>query len=708
MNAAERKDYQIELYEIARNTRDALFSEWETSAPGNKFFKDKHSANQMTERGLLPEGIGTTSVLLLLAAFGKSIFSYDDIEKCNEIVNTALSNLREWSKEGYLATPVLSAEDGQKAFNENAGYVDTVTWCLSSAILARYNEKRGLLHLEDDVRDYVFDAIGKGILTLCDSQKDGRWGFRTDTDSDRSLYFSYSASASIADFFDYILGEVALLDLPAGATEDEKDKAIEAACDREVIDYINKTYGCDISAKVTETRKALCEWIIHDALPLLPQIASCDPLDKSTLKMLGMWEHEKFKSDEDETSKIFYHLYYTYYLLDMMVTSGTDTRFLEIIENPEELKALAKYYKDNNRLNKTDILYYFYDLSFEEADIKRGMYHYDEFFSKTVECALYTARSQYSTAAKTGAKFWDIAELKLQFNHREDTVTSEVKNLPFKDPSVIAMALRANITYSYYVTETQDIAIERLFDEMCADIYSEQYRESLSNSTRMNKDKKCVVNLWDRTNYSLPLTERAVEALVDFKDYLDKFYSKTASAVEHSETAHTETKIEYVQEPSAIDKAIEAKIAEYLQSDAGRKLIEDACDARLASTSSNSTSDNGDILSDEKVIDWLNNRAQDIDASLSDDLLKKTDLDAWINFFEALQKCSLIKNILDKEQKQNLAKCEKNAAKFEDQKKQLLKEIFKDIEYCNTNPNDGKKYELPALYKQLKEARKND
>jgi len=574
MNAAERKDYQIELYEIARNTRDALFSEWETSASDNKFFKDKHIANKMNKRGLLPEGIGATSVLLLLVAFGKSIFSDDDIEKCDKIVNTALSNIREWSKEGYLATPVLAAETGRKAFNENAGYVDTVTWCLSSAILARYNENRGLLHLEDDVRNYVFDAIGKGILVLCDSQKNGCWGFRTDTDSQRSLYFSYSASAAIADFFDYILGEVALLDLPAGATEDEKEKAIEAARDSEIIDYINKTYGCDILDKVTKARESLCEWIIRDALPLFPQIASCEPLDKSTLDLLGMWAHEKFESDG--TSKIFYHLYYTYYLLDMMVTSGTDTRFLEIIENPEELKALAKYYQDNNRLSKTDIYYYFYDLSFEEADIKRGQYHYDEFFSKTVECALYTARSQYSNAAKTGKDFWENAELELQFNHREEVIAKAVQKLPFKDPSVIAMALRANITYSYYVTETQDIAIERLFDELCADIYSEQHRESLSNSDRMDKDEECVVNLWDRTNYSLSLTERAIEALVDFKDYLDKFYSKLTPAVEHNEAAHAETKIEYVSEPSAIDKAVEAKIADYLSSEAGQAIIDAA------------------------------------------------------------------------------------------------------------------------------------
>ena len=704
MNSIERKDYQEELYEIAKNTKDALFSEWENSNAENKFFKDKHVANKMNRKGLLPEGIGTTSVLLLLAAFGKSIFSDDDIEKCNNIINSALVNIRQWSKDGYLATPILSAENGRRAFNENAGYVDTVTWCLSSAILARYNEKRGLLHLEDDVREYVFEAIGKGILTLCDSQQDGRWGFRTDTDSQRSLYFSYSASASVADFFDYILGEVALLDLPAGATEEEKNAVIESACDNEVVDYINKTYKCDIFDKVTYARKSLCKWIIRDALPLFPRIASCDPLNESTLDLLGMWPHEKFESDD--TSKIFYHLYYTYYLLDMMVTAGADTHFLEIIENPEELKSLAEYYRDNNRLSRADIYYYFYDLTFEEEDIKRGQYHYDEFFSKTVECALYAARSQYTNAAKTGKDFWESAELDLQFNHPEEAVKKAVQKLPFKDPSVIAMALRANITYSYYVTETQDIAIERLFDDLCADIYSEQRRESFSDIYRMEKDEECVVNLWDCTNYSLSLTERAVEALVDFKDYLDKFYNKPMLAVERNETVCTATKVEYVSEPSAIDKAVEAKIAEYLQSDAGKKLIEEACEARVASEAL--ADENSNILASAAVLEWLDDWAQNVATGVSDKMLNNDALYAWTNFFEALQKCSLLRNTCAQKMKTDSSKCAVYANEYKRQKDLVLQAIFSDIEKREKDPNKYKKYDLPELYAELKNVRSEE
>ena len=703
MNTAERKDYQNELLEIARNTKNALFAEWEASASDKKYFKDKHIANKMNKRGLLPEGIGATTVLLLLAAFGKSVFSDEDLEKCNKIINSAFVNIREWSKDGYLATPILSAENGRKAFNEDAGYVDTVTWCLSSAILARYNQKQKLLQLEPGVEEYVFDAIAKGIFTLCDAQKDGRWGFRTDTTSQRSLYFTYSAAASIADFFDYVLGEVALLSLPAGATDKEKSEAITDACDKDVIDYINDAYGCNIVDKVTESRKSLCRWIVRDALPLFPRIASCDPLDKATLDLLGMWPHGTY--EKDSTPKVFYHLYYTYYLLDMMVTAGADTYFLEIVENLEELKALAQYYENNKRLNATDKFYYFYDLAFEEADIKRGMYHYDEFFNKTVECALYTARSQYTNAAKTGKDFWESAELDLQFNHQEEAIAKAVQRLPFKDPSVIAMALRANITYSYYVTETQDIAIERLFDEMCADIYSTKYREKLNDSDRMDKDEECVIDLWDRTNYSLPLTERAVEALVDFKDYLDKFYNEPAPAVKQIESVQTETKIEYVTEPSALDKAVEAKIEEYLKGEEGIKIIETAVSSRIATLQ---LSDNANVAEsstqklpkDEMLVKWMEETVKILSQSTDVTGVRDGLLEQMIALFDKLHEWSF-RQAIDEDRPKGWTSVDvANVSRdYEIRRKKLLWEIGKDVKEKNTM------YDLEELYSCLKKLR---
>lgn len=694
------KNYQRELYEVATNVKNAIFAEWEASDENNKFFCDK--SRQNCEKGLLFEGIGATTVLLLLAAFEKNVFSDKDIETCNKIINTSFVSIRNMSEDGYLATPVLLAEEGRKAFNKdkNAGYIDTVTWCLSSAILARYNERRGLLHLEDDVREYVFDAIANGIRVLCDSQNKGLWGFRTDLESQRSLYFTYSASASIADFFDYILGEVGLLSLPIGATEEEKESAVDNACDREIINYINQKYNCNIKEDVTRARNSLCGWIISDALPLLPKVASCDKLEQSELDLLGIWNHQEMK----DTSKVFYHLYYAFYLLDMMVTAGADTYFQEIVKNPDELKALAEDYRSNGKLNDVEFFYYFYDNEFDEQDILSGEYHYDEFFNKTVEQALYTARVQYANASKTRNDFWNKAELELKFFHPKKTVSDALRTLSFSDPSVIAIALRANITYSYYVTETQDIAIERLFDELCNDVYSEKYRGALSDNSRNNRDRKCVVNLWDCTNYSLPLTERAVEALVDFKDYLDKFYSDSPSGNKQVEFS-APTKVEYVAEPSAIDLAVESKIAEYLQSEAGKKLIEDACAAKLASVTNSGVSSNVEVsLSDDKVLQWLNDWAQDIDQCNPENLQEREQLDAWKNFFEALQKYSLFKKV-HTEIQHDSAIWHRLVEEYDVQKEQLLKDIFKDIAEQDRDPNNNSLYALPELYKALKSVR---
>jgi hypothetical protein len=625
MNTTERKDYQNELYEIARNTKDALFAEWEASDSEKKYFKDKHEANKMNKRGLLPEGIGTTSLLLMLAAFGESIFSKDDLKKCDKIINTAMINIRDWSKGGYMPTPILSTDNIRKAFDESAGYVDTVTWCLSSAILARYNQKKNLLHLEKNVESYIFDAIAKGILTLCEAQKGGLWGFRADNISPRSLYYTYSASASVADFFDYILGEIALLDLPAGATEMEQEQAINQAIDTEVIDYINEyiknnNLDFEIQDRVKASRDSLRHWLIYDALPLFPQLASCDSLSDSARNTLGIgWDPSREKQADpdkpikmDETTlKYFYHLYYAFYLLDMMVTAGADSHFEEIIKDVDKVKDLAKYYEEKKSLSEKDLLYYFGNRKFNERDIQRGDYHYAELFDKTVEYALYTARSQYTNASKTGNAFWNYAELPIVIWHPNAAINDAVGKFKPIDPSVIAMALRANITYSYYVTETPDIAIERLFDEMCSDIYSEKYRETLDDFELADKDSECVINLWDRTNYSLSLTERAVEALVDFKDYLEKFYNEPTPAINQAEAPRTETKIKCITEPSALDKAVEAKIAEYLQSDAGKKLIENElakCKPLAAVSAAADSPSSIDIEAITKFIKLLNSQ----------------------------------------------------------------------------------------------------
>ena len=75
----------------------------------------------------------------------------------------------------------------------------------------------------------------------------------------------------------------------------------------------------------------------------------------------------------------------------------------------------------------------------------------------------------------------------------------------------------------------------------------------------VKKDTK-IKNLWDCVNYSLPVTERSIEALVDYSDYLNKTLAEQTSG--GSEGAS-----------SSIDDAINKKIVNYINSDEGKKTI---------------------------------------------------------------------------------------------------------------------------------------
>lgn len=618
-----RTGYHNKLFEVARNTKNALIAEWKKSNEDIEkcYFKDKVLLNK---KGLLPEGIGITSILLLVEAFGEEseVFSNEDRETVNMIVNTSLRTIKKMTEKGYLATPLISASK-TGAFNAEYGYTDSVTWCLPSAILARYTSNSGKIQLDKDVKDYVLDAIADGIDVLCKSQKNGQWGFRTETECPRSLYFTYSAAAAIADFYDYILGEIALLKVDDNATEEEKSSAISDAKDKELINFINQKYAYNIEEKLEKARGDLQKWLIYDVLPLFPKIASCQKLDKDLIQDLGIWKHDAIKTSEGSEEKVFHHLYYTYYILDMMVTSGVDVRFAEMIDknNPDSInniRDLAKYYADHSRLDATDTAYYFCDNKIFRDDRTNADFHYDSLFDKTVDCALYAARAQYAIASKTANNFWNKAELPLWFQHNDTEVTTDlgIKTsgqfiLNFRDPSIIAMALRANITYSYYVTKTPDIAVERLFDEMSDELFTDNYKSTITPSEddddyeeKMETINDCVVDLWDKNNYSIALTERSIEALVDFKDYLDKFYGEQPQLQQINSTPTAQPIVEQVKSP--LDLAIESKIEEYLTSAAGQDIIANALEKLDMTSTASSGAIN--IESFTKLITLINKK----------------------------------------------------------------------------------------------------
>jgi len=72
------------------------------------------------------------------------------------------------------------------------------------------------------------------------------------------------------------------------------------------------------------------------------------------------------------------------------------------------------------------------------------------------------------------------------------------------EPGLIPLAVRCNAQYAYYVAKGKDSKMGKLFALLLGD---------------RNDDN----GLWDKASYSLLITERAIEAIVDYYDYLNQY-----------------------------------------------------------------------------------------------------------------------------------------------------------------------------------------
>lgn len=546
------------LISVVRNAKDALLASWETE----NAFIDKQA---LTEEGLLSDPVGLTSLLLIVVAFRNEteIMSSEDKSRLSTITKVTLAKLSDWIKQdGFVATPVLDAEDSADFFKDGVGYLDSVTWVLSSSILARYAARRGLLDCDAETEAIIFDLIKQSLQQLLSSQRvDGTWGFSTDAQARSSLYFSYTASVSLADFFDYVIGEIQEVE----QSNDEDDNF--AYKDESLIAELSASLGKDVCEEVYAARKRLQNRILQDWLPLLPQLSECSNLDADVRKKLGMWEHQMDERFREQNIN-YYNLYYAYYLIDLIVMTATDQRYQELAQATEpqlqevfiQLKA---HYKDT--LNPDEYHYYF-----ESNDGANA----DSFLSSYLEQAVHSSRNQYMRASRTGDVFWDSrdSELDISWLHEERRTTDTVRrvltrrNIRLSDPAIIPMALRINALYSYYICKQTDITVDRLFDAIC---------ENVSPVTR----RSCVAGLWDSLDYSLMVTERSVEALVDYYDYLRKFESNAIVLPQNSSLPESQI-VEQIPVKSEFEISFEKKIEDYLQSDAGRTLLGQVCAAQ--------------------------------------------------------------------------------------------------------------------------------
>lgn len=588
------------VYETARNVHTALIGKWE--ADGKNFYDELIKKTT----GVMYNSIGTVSLLLLAVAFGdrQEVFREGELQKLNETVEISMTGVLESVKNyGYAADPFVDIEDSENLFTEGRGYTDTLTWVLSMTVLARYAERKGILQFSEATRTSYMHYMGDSLKLLIDGQrKDGIWGFMSDPDSERALYFTYSVASSLGDFFDYIDGEIALVE----------DEGADNDTDTEAYEYLSANFGADFPEKIKLTREKLSDWLLTTAIPHLPKIADCCELNEADL--LGMWPVPG-ELKNSEYAKYF-NLYYAYQLIDMIILTGADVKYAQIVEESSaEYQKLVAVYKDI--LSEADYKYYFSE---------KGVNHAADFVLDYVEQAIHATRFRLGNATRTGDAFWTdtVSELVINWKHSDDDVMREVnaalrpKRAPITDPSLTPMALRANVQYVYYISGRSDMSLGKLYKLIMSEV--------MTSDDERAKKSKLVVGLWDTTSYNLAITERAVEAVVDYYDYLCRY--------EDSEESDNTV---VVAGKSALDLAIEKKIDDYIRE---KGLL--IASAQPVEQSSNQTEQKGDIVKDtEKQIVAYKNFIDQLAALLSDNsgnAAVKSALDSLVSLFGELQK----------------------------------------------------------------------
>jgi hypothetical protein len=172
---------------------------------------------------------------------------------------------------------------------------------------------------------------------------------------------------------------------------------------------------------------------------------------------------------------------------------------------------------------------------------------------QAIEHGIYRSRMAFDEARRD-PKWWqekDPSSLKLTWNHH-DTVLSGVASGKLVEPGVVPLSMRCNALYAYYVAQGPDFKMDKLFELLCAN---------------RNAD-----GLWDNFGYSLMITERAIESLVDYADYLREYRTeKDAPTAPIQEVAPKPAGLEEL-----FQSVIKERVQEFLVSPEGKDLIASA------------------------------------------------------------------------------------------------------------------------------------
>jgi len=193
----------------------------------------------------------------------------------------------------------------------------------------------------------------------------------------------------------------------------------------------------------------------------------------------------------------FHALYYTYFVIDMLIVLGAGELFFK-----ERRKEILK----------------------------------------AIEHGVYLSRITLDKARNDSIWFDSKkSELRVGWHHHTQSA-SLIAGDSIKEPGLVPLTVRCNVLYAYYIQGGSVKEIDGLFGLLCD-----------------NRDE--ATGLWDNQGYDLMITERAVEALVDFADYLRK-YEGQAQVVVPTEKADVPMNIE-----SLFQACVRTAVKEVLESD---------------------------------------------------------------------------------------------------------------------------------------------
>lgn len=644
-------DKLSKVFEVIKSTRTKLVNNWKE----RNAFLDK---NAIRDSGLISEAMGCVSLLLPIVSLGDEPKVYDkaSLEEVNQILIESIKTINDFiENEGYTASPFADSEITSALFGKEKGYVDSVTWVVSVCALSRYAAMKKLLSFPKEVNNIILKLYAESLKLLLNAQRDdGTWGFMTDKGSKRSLYFTYSAGCCLGDVFDYTFAEIKSVE------DSNEGTSLNINIDKEAVDYIEANSIPDLKNVLDEARKKLAYWLISNAVPYLPQIAACKDLSPEIAEKLGIWN----SSTKDFAGANYYYLYYTYYIIDLTVLMYADEDYANIVKENDLLFTNLKTQLSQS-LSSDDYNYYFGIDGTPE-----------KFVLDFIEQSTHASRFNLSSAMRTGNAFWDStkSELQIIWEHTDPSienltksVTSNMRN-PITEPVLVPMALRANTQYTYYISEQADVTLDKLFENILAD--------------RSPKDSRnCLEGMWDNLYYSLPVTERAIEAIIDYYDYICKYDNNTQIA------NLQEVSINPVQIKSEIDEAIERKIEAVIQDklkDYAAKPAENA-EIKIPQTEI----DPADLIKPVSIA--LSILTQELSSRLNTTISKGDEVDnavyALSNLFSVLERNSKLAKIReyclsnDKSlsQKELSSKVLAVESVLDDNKKELNEKIVSDI-----------------------------